>query len=99
MACSALFRHVHMIAHPPPTMLRAPSEHEGESMYPRFKNRGIIAPPHPLFFLRHCGAEDLAFRIGADEFVSLHLGLQPSEAPEVVRRVRGPSTWRSVQGR
>ncbi|RTH21812.1 hypothetical protein CSW18_14800 [Thermus scotoductus] len=21
----------------------------GESMYPRFKNRGIIAPPHPLF--------------------------------------------------
>ena len=33
--------------------------------------------------------EDLAFRIGGDEFVSLHLGLQPSEAPEVVRRVRG----------
>jgi len=51
MACSALFRHVHMIAHPPPTMLCAPSEHVGESMYPRFKNRGIIAPPHPLFFL------------------------------------------------
>ena len=23
----------------------------GESMYPRFENRGIIAPPHPLFSL------------------------------------------------
>ena len=50
MACSALFRYADMIAHPPPTMLCAPSEHVGESMYPRFKNRGIIAPPHPLFF-------------------------------------------------
>ena len=26
-----------------------------ESMYPRFKNRGIIAPPHPLFFLTRGG--------------------------------------------
>ncbi|RDI95722.1 diguanylate cyclase [Meiothermus sp. QL-1] len=32
--------------------------------------------------------EDLAFRIGGDEFVSLHLGLSPEEAPEVIRRVR-----------
>lgn len=30
---------------------------------------------------------DQAFRIGGDEFVSLHLGLQLSEAPEVIRRV------------
>ena len=22
-------------------------------MYPRFENRGIIAPPHPLFFLNN----------------------------------------------
>ncbi len=52
MACSALLGHMHMIAYPLPTMLCAPSEHVGESMYPRFKNRGIIAPPHPLFSLR-----------------------------------------------
>ncbi|RDI95288.1 hypothetical protein DV704_08270 [Meiothermus sp. QL-1] len=32
-------------------MLWAPSEHVEESMYPRFENRGIIAPPHPLFSL------------------------------------------------
>ncbi len=28
----------------------------GESMYPRFENRGIIAPPHPLFSLSPSGA-------------------------------------------
>ncbi|MCX7782343.1 MAG: diguanylate cyclase [Meiothermus sp.] len=32
--------------------------------------------------------EDQIFRIGGDEFVSLHLGLQLSEVPEMVRRVR-----------
>lgn len=32
--------------------------------------------------------EDQAFRIGGDEFVSLHMGLQLSEVPEVIRRVR-----------
>lgn len=31
---------------------------------------------------------DQVFRIGGDEFVSLHLGLQLSEVPEMVRRVR-----------
>ncbi len=32
--------------------------------------------------------EDLIFRIGGDEFVSLHLGLKLSEVPEMVQRVR-----------
>ncbi|GIW24823.1 diguanylate cyclase [Meiothermus sp.] len=32
--------------------------------------------------------EDPIFRIGGDEFVSLHLGLQLSEVPELVQRVR-----------
>lgn len=32
--------------------------------------------------------EDQIFRIGGDEFVSLHLGLPLSEVPEMVRRVR-----------
>ncbi|WP_182482534.1 diguanylate cyclase [Meiothermus luteus] len=32
--------------------------------------------------------EDQAFRIGGDEFVSLHLGLPLEEAPEVIERVR-----------
>lgn len=32
--------------------------------------------------------EDQAFRIGGDEFVSLHMGLQLSEVPEVIWRVR-----------
>lgn len=35
-----------------------------------------------------CRQEDQAFRIGGDEFVSLHLGLQSSEATEVIRRLR-----------
>ncbi|WP_051195781.1 GGDEF domain-containing protein [Meiothermus rufus] len=32
--------------------------------------------------------EDQAFRIGGDEFVTLHLGLPLAEAPEVIERVR-----------
>jgi len=32
--------------------------------------------------------EDQSFRIGGDEFVSLHMGLQLSEVPEVIWRVR-----------
>lgn len=32
--------------------------------------------------------EDQVFRIGGDEFISLHLGLPLSEVPEMVRRVR-----------
>jgi len=66
MACSALLGHMHMIAYPLPTMLCAPSEHVGESMYPRFgqpvglswKQGDYSSPTPPLFsnqklLLRH----------------------------------------------
>ncbi len=38
--------------------------------------------------LRLCRKRDLAFRIGGDEFVSLHLGLREEEAPLLVERLR-----------
>lgn len=43
--------------------------------------------------LQHASRQgDLAFRIGGDEFVSLHLGLAPSETPELVKRVQSDAS-------
>lgn len=43
--------------------------------------------------LQHTSRQgDLAFRIGGDEFISLHLGLGLNEAPELVKRVQSDAS-------